>query len=164
MKEFNVVYVLKDLEEFKDSIKDTVFAFINEQINDFTSEEKIKKVSTYEKKFYKKLIKDVKEIESTVNIELKNNDLYFSFRIQNSNKDFDEISEGGKRLWLRQHINDVFDLYLRNGLVEKTIWDEDDINKNMYIKIKKSFDETYIKSDLFWIDNESLSNKKSIKP
>lgn len=42
-----------------------------------------------------------------------------SLEIPNNSEKFNEISEDGRRLWLRQHIEDIFLKYFRNGLMFK---------------------------------------------
>lgn len=104
--------------------------------------------------------------ERSTKIEEKENCINFSFAIKNSEKNFSEINENGKRPWLRQYLDDHILHYSLNALLEKSFNFDNDLDrnacekfKNMHIAFRNALNNAFsVSSETFWIEGEFFNN------
>ena len=115
--------------------------------------------------------------ESTAELKVSNTStVVFSFEVLNDSDLYAEVSESGRRLWLRQHIDDNFHHYLLPGLLRKTF--KIDFSTNVanspedidsYTALMYAFERALDYSaqqpgGLFWIDGENLVDYSTTPP
>lgn len=95
-------------------------------------------------------------------VEVTPEGIKFSFAIQNNNEDFEEINEEGKRMWLRQFLDDHILHYTLPAMLEKSFnWKQNlselecEKFKKLHEAFKLALNKAYdLKSSTFYIDGE----------
>jgi hypothetical protein len=86
----------------------------------------------------------------------------FSFPIRNTRTDFEQKNEEGRRMWLRQHLDDHFLHYAIPAMLENSFdWrdNKDPVACKRFENHKEAFDSSLdgaynLKTKTFWIDGE----------
>lgn len=115
-------------------------------------------------KTYEHMLNELISIKDTASYEEKNDLFTLSFLVKNDSEKFNEISSDGRRLWLRQHIEDICLRYVFGGLISKQMdyvrehkEDVPDSNKAKTFEkaLNKAMKDAYNKvGDYCWIEGE----------
>lgn len=165
-KDFRVNYILASEGVNQETLVSDFFDTAIENINWFR-EKTVSRETPFpsDDAYLKALEYTEKELEygkESSEIVKEGNTIKFSFGIRNSRKDFEIVNEEGRRMWLRQHLDDHFLHYAIPAILEKSFnWkkDADEVTCQRFEKLHEAFEESLkgaynLKTPTFWIDGE----------
>jgi len=166
--EFHVNFILSpELVFKKESLSADFFEPGINQLNWFQQNtlNKVEPLSDLDKAYidgheYSKNV--LKYAKQSAQIEETAEGIKFSFAIKNVSKIFAEINEEGKRVWLRQYLDDHILHYTLPAILEKSFnWEKDidaadcekfkKLNQAFKLALGKAYE---LKTATFWIDGE----------
>ncbi len=164
-KNFRVNFVLDNGVD-KDTLISDFFDTAIEKIDWFRQKALSREQPFSNDKAYLKAIsyseKELVNGKSTAMVEDIENGVKFSFEIKNSRNDFSQVNEEGRRMWLRQHLDDHFIHYAIPSILEKSFnWEKDASEEvcKRFEKLNEAFGKALngaynLKTKTFWIDGE----------
>lgn len=114
MNTFKVCFLFDKNGMSSNNLLDKIFNVTKEQVDFFKN-----KSEGEIKKSYIAISNDLDSLHNSAILEEQEEGILLSLEIPNNSEKFNEVSEDGRRLWLRQYIEDVFLKYFRNGLMSK---------------------------------------------
>ncbi len=126
---FTFTFVLSGLRHHAESVINDYFDSALEQIEWFKNKALSRETPYPHDEAYLRSLEQTRKVleatKMTATATERGNDLLFTFDIPNHAERFNEISQDGRRLWLRQYFEDFIGHYTRTSILDKSFdWRE----------------------------------------
>lgn len=171
---FTFTFVLSGLRHHAESVINDYFDSALEQIEWFKNKALSRETPYPSDEAYLRSLEQTRKVleatKMTATATERGNDLLFTFDIPNHAERFNEISQDGRRLWLRQYFEDFIGHYTRTSILDKSFdWREgtDVVVAARMGELHEAFSQAMeygndLHSPRFWIEHESASPEASV--
>ena len=171
---FTFTFVLSGLRHHAESVINDYFDSALEQIEWFKNKALSRETPYPHDEAYLRSLEQTRKVleatKMTATAMERGNDLLFTFDIPNHAERFNEISQDGRRLWLRQYFEDFIGHYARSAILDRSFdWREGtdlvvaarmgELHEALNVAMLGGND---LRSPGFWIEHESASPEASV--